>query len=333
MARWESEIVWCVRRVRRRTSWNVVGLNAGNRGVGLGPQDFFVASSFFWTRKHTEQLTISATSESGACGMRVARGRGCMARWESEIVWCVRRVRRRPSWNVVGVNAGNRGVGLGPQDFSVASSFFLTRKHTEQLTISATSESGASGMRVARGRGCMARWESEIVWCVRRVRRRPSWNVVGLNAGNRGVGLGPQDFSVASSFFWTRKHTEQLTISATSESGACGMRVARGRGCMARWESEIVWCVRRVRRRPSWNVVGLNAGNRGVGLGPQDFSVASSFFGQESTLNNSQSAQRRRVEPVGCVWHGVAVAWHGGSLRSSGVCGVSGEGPPGMWSG
>ena len=83
-------------------------------------------------------------------------------------------------------------------------------------------------MRVARGRGCRARWESEIVWCVRRVRRRPSWNVVGLNAGNRGVGLGPQDFSVASSFFLTRKHTEQLTINATSESGACGMRVARG---------------------------------------------------------------------------------------------------------
>ena len=154
--------------------------------------------------------------------------------------------------------------------------------------------------------------------------------MVGLNAGNRGVGLGPQDFSVASSFFGQES---TLNNSQSAQSGACGMRVARGRGCMARWESEIVWCVRRVRRRPSWNVVGLNAGNRGVGLGPQDFSVASSFFGQESTLNNSQSAQRRRVEPVGCVWHGVAVAGHGGSLRSSGVCGVSGEGPPGMWSG
>ena len=67
------------------------------------------------------------------------------------------------------------------------------------------SESGAGGMRVARGRGCRARWESEIVWCVRRVRRRPSWNVVGLNAGNRGVGLGPEDFFVASSFFLDKK--------------------------------------------------------------------------------------------------------------------------------
>ena len=132
-------------------------------------------------------------------------------------------------------------------------------------------------MRVARGRGCMARWESEIVWCVRRVRRRPSWNVVGLNAGNRGVGLGPEDF-VASSFFFGQESTLNNSQSAQRRRvEPVGMRVARGRGCRARWESEIVWCVRRVRRRPSWNVVGLNAGNRGVGLGPEDF-VASSFF-------------------------------------------------------
>ena len=190
-------------------SWNILGINSTNNGVNG------IAYVYTLAMNGTNNLFVGGQfpSVDGFFENSVNN----IASWNGN------------SWNILGTNSTYNGVGIGGIDFVYA----LVMNGTNNLFVGGQFTSVDGGSILANN---IASWDGN------------SWNILGINSTNNGVGGTVNALAMNG--------TNQLFVGGQFTSVDGNSILANN---IASWNGN------------SWNILGINSTNNGVGIGGTSF--------------------------------------------------------------